>query len=236
MIYTYCDESCHLGNDGNDIMVLGALTCPESSKQKIFDQIRAIKEKHGMSTWVEMKWTKVSGNKLKFYQDVIDYFFDNRLLNFRAVVATGKRNLNHHQFNNDHDLWYYKMYFLLLRPITYPDDTYRIFLDIKDTRGGMKTKKLHEVLCNNIYDFNKTVIRDIKQVHSNESELLQICDLLIGALSFFHRGLYYTDEGSSAKKEIIDTIVKRTGSDLTESTPKSENKFNLFIWQPRGNY
>ena len=36
---------------------------------------------------------------------------------------------------------------------------YDIFLDIKDTRSADKTKKLHEVLSNTMYDFNKNIIK-----------------------------------------------------------------------------
>ena len=47
-----------------------------------------------------------------------------------------------------------------------PSNEYRIFIDIKDTKGGPKVKKLHEVLCNYRYDFKHKVIRDIKQINS----------------------------------------------------------------------
>ena len=45
------------------------------------------------------------------------------------------------------------MYFDMLKIILDPNARYRIYIDIKDTRGGAKIAKLHEVLCNNIYDF-----------------------------------------------------------------------------------
>jgi len=41
----YCDESCHLENDGNDIMVLGAIMCDEIVKNQVFKEIKLIKVK-----------------------------------------------------------------------------------------------------------------------------------------------------------------------------------------------
>jgi len=35
------------------------------------------------------------------------------------------------------------MYFTMLRPIFTAPHRYRIYLDVKDTRGGPKTRKLH---------------------------------------------------------------------------------------------
>ncbi|WP_201506245.1 DUF3800 domain-containing protein, partial [Klebsiella oxytoca] len=125
---------------------------------------------------------------------------------------------------------------LLLDPFTLPNNNYRIFIDIKDSRGGKKVKKLHEVLCNNKYDFNKEIIEDIKQIHSHESEVLQLCDLFIGALSFFHRGLYLHSNSSVAKKAMIEKIKEMSGWSLNHSTSRAESKFNLFIWQPRRSF
>lgn len=48
----YCDECCHLLNDGNSIMVLGGVWCPKDRVRKINEDIRAIKEKYSMLiTW-----------------------------------------------------------------------------------------------------------------------------------------------------------------------------------------
>ena len=44
----YCDESCHLENDGQQAMVLGAVWCPSDKRREIADRIREIKIKHGL--------------------------------------------------------------------------------------------------------------------------------------------------------------------------------------------
>lgn len=233
MINIYCDESCHIENDHNDIMVLGALACPTTLKSQINKEIRQIKLKHNLSSWFEIKWTKVSNSKADFYLELIDYFFNNNYLKFRGIVAKGKKELNHQKFNNTYDEWYYIMYYYLLNPMIYPEEQYKIFIDIKDTQGGKKVNKLHDVLSNSHYDFSKRVVKDIKQVHSNESEILQLCDLLIGALSYYHRYLFISGQNKT-KKEIIEKITTNIERSLNTKTPLNENKFNLFIWEPRG--
>lgn len=60
---------------------------------------------------------------------------------------------------------------------------------MKDTRGGPKTRKLHDVLATSLYDFDRECIERVQQVRSHESELLQLTDLLIGALTYANRGL-----------------------------------------------
>lgn len=63
MKYIYCDESCHLEHDNAKAMLLGAITCPAEEKIRICAEIRAIKKRHGLSTWSEIKWTGVSPSK-----------------------------------------------------------------------------------------------------------------------------------------------------------------------------
>lgn len=60
------------------------------------------------------------------------------------------------------------MYFDMLKAILSEDHRYRIFLDIKDTLGGKRVAKLHEVLSNNLYDFDREIVSSVQLVHSHE--------------------------------------------------------------------
>ena len=184
----YCDESCHLEHDGESAMTIGGIWCPQSKKDEIFHRIREIKEEHGLSKNFEIKWNKVSPGQLDFYMDIVNYFFDNSDLHFRVLVIPNKQELKHDLFSQTHDDFYYKMYFNMLKTLFEPGCGYNIYIDIKDTRGQRKVEKLHEVLCNNHYDFDRNLIRKVQQVRSEEVELVALADLLIGALSFIHRG------------------------------------------------
>lgn len=226
----YCDESCHLEHDGQKAMAIGGVWCSEERKDEIFRRIREIKVEHGLSRWMEIKWNKVSDGQLDFYMDVVNYFFDNSDLHFRVLVVPDKQMLRHGVFNQTHDTFYYKMYFDMLKTLFEPGYGYNIYVDIKDTRGQKKVEKLHEILCNNHYDFNREMIRRVQQVRSEEVELVAVADLLTGAVSYLHRGL----EASAAKLRLIERIRSRSGYDLMRSTLYRENKFNVFVW--RGGY
>lgn len=223
----YCDESCHLENDHQKVMVLGAVWCPVEKTREISTRIREIKRKHTLSPQFEIKWTKVSPSKIQFYLDIIDYFFDNDDLHFRALIVPDKSALRHSEFNQVHDDFYYKMYFDMLKIIISPDASYHIYIDIKDTKSAKKAKKLHDVLCNNQYDFSRTIIKRLQTVRSNEIELMQLSDLLIGIISYSNRGL----SSSLAKNTLVERFRSRSGYRLTHSTLYREEKVNLFHWK-----
>jgi len=223
----YCDESCHLENDHQSTMVLGAVWCSLEKASEISKSLREIKTRHGMKPNFEVKWTKVSPAKIDFYREFVEYFFDEDDLHFRALIVPNKSKLQHGAFSGqDHDVWYYKMYFDMLKVIFNPEAHYRVYLDIKDTHGGAKIAKLHDVLCNNMYDFSREIIERIQLVRSHEVDLLQLADLLIGAVSYVNRGL----AGSSAKRALVELIRQESSYELTRTTLLREDKVNLFRW------
>jgi hypothetical protein len=229
LIHVYCDESCHLENDQAKAMVLGAVWCPASHRAMLARRLKALKNTYGLAPNFEIKWVKVSPALLDFYRAALDVFFDEPLLHFRALVVPDKQALNHACFSQSHDEFYYKMWYLLLNPLINPSDRYRIFLDIKDTQGQAKVTKLHDVLCNANYDFDREVIQSIELVHSHDVLLLQLADLLMGAVGYMHRGL----QESSAKLALVTHIRHRSGLSLERSSLLREEKFNLFVWRPR---
>ncbi|MFH1565398.1 MAG: DUF3800 domain-containing protein [bacterium] len=226
----YCDETNHLEHSPVKIMGLGSVWCPLSRVKNISEEIREIKKCHGLNPEFEIKWTKVSPAKQLFYQDIIDYFFDNDDLSFRAVMIN-KNILDHNKFKQYHDDWYYKMYFTLLSKIISPKDDYSIYLDIKDTKSQEKVKKLQEILRNSIYDFDKSILKNIQQVRSHEVNILQLSDLFLGVLQFVNRD----DVKSEAKKNLIEQVKKRSRYSLVKTTLPSENKFNIFYWKGNNN-
>ena len=222
----YCDESCHLEHDRQKVMLLGAIWCPFEKARETAQAIRVIKEKHGLGRDFEIKWTKVSPGKIGFYADLIDYFFAEEDLHFRALIVADKAKLQHDAYGQSHDEWYFKMYFTMLKAILRPNASYRIYLDIKDTRSAPKVKKLQDVLCNNAYDFSREIIQKVQTVRSHEVEQLQLADLLIGAIAYANRNL----SGSKAKQHLVELIREHSGYSLTRSTLYKEEKLNLFRW------
>ncbi len=227
--HIYCDESCHLEHDHQSVMVLGAIRCPAEKRREISVALRDIKSRHGLKPTFELKWTKVSPAKADYYKDVVDFFMDANNLAFRAVVVPDKSKLRHAEFEQTHDDFYYKLYFQLIRHWLREDDHFRVFLDVKDTKSWAKTQKLHEILANSQYDFNRSIVQSIELVRSEHVELVQLADLLTGCVSYANRGL----KTNAGKLAVVERLQHRSSRRLTRTTLVAEPKVNLFVWQPR---
>ena len=70
----FCDESCHLEKDSSNVMVLGALSCPENAVEHLTKKIKYLRHKHNYLT--ELKWTKLIGKQADFYRELLDMFLD----------------------------------------------------------------------------------------------------------------------------------------------------------------
>lgn len=226
----YCDESCHLEHDRIPVMGFGLISVDSSKVRDISREITAIKKDAGCTG--ELKWTKVSPKNVGFYCDLIDYFFSREELSFRALIVHDKDKLDHSCYNaGSHDLFYYKMYYYLIRNVVEydRDKEWRVYIDIKDTRSALKVHKLREVLASNFHDYDSRMIGKIQQIRSDESAILQMTDFILGAVVYATRA----ESGSVAKLAVVKRLREQSKQSLKASTAPWESKFNLFHFHPR---
>lgn len=221
----YCDESCHLENDGISAMAWGGVYCEKRHVRELSTKVREIKTKYGVGPQFEAKWKKISPGKEDFYLSLIDLFLEEKQLRFRGLMAPDKQRIEKSTVEN----WYFDMYSIMLRPIFDAPHCYRIYLDVQDTRGGERMKNLREALTKDMQESDKERIGQIQQVPSHESELMQITDLLIGALTYANRGL----TANKAKFKIVTRLRDRLGLNLmTNTSALSLGKFSMIVWKP----
>ena len=212
----YCDESCHLENDHKDFMFLGSVNCSYLQVERHCKRINELKKEHNF--YAEIKWTKVSRSKIRFYLDLVDYFFDTDL-KFRAI-GINKSKINNDIFLQTYDDFYYKMYYQLLYYNINSLYSYNVYLDIKDTLSAHKVRKLREILNTKL-----GVFRNVQNIRSHESLLMQLADFLMGAISY---NINVAEHKNIAKKQIIEKIKRHTKmQDLGKTN--YDDKLNLFF-------
>lgn len=228
----YCDESCHLEHDRINVMALGGIWCKKNRMQQISSDIRGIKQKYGVSATAETKWTKIGPTKKQLYIDLINYFFDCDDLFFRCLLVPDKSKLSHEKYHQTHNEWYYKMYYEMLKILFHKQNIYNVYLDYKDTHSYYRCKELHNILCSAAHDDSRTMINKVQPIKSDEVQIMQLVDILIGAIAYENRIFPDDHEKSLTKLSIVDLIRTRSGCDLHTKTGYRQKKFNLFIWEP----
>ena len=217
----YCDESCHLENDGKRYMVLGSVSSAYNQVKRHTERINNLKDKHKFNA--EIKWSKVSQSKVQFYKELVDYFFDTDL-RFRAVVVD-KNKVDNESFGHDYDTFYYKMYYSLLNHNKNSLYNYNVYLDIKDDLSAYKVERLKDILNTKF-----GIFRNVQNIRSHESILMQLADFIMGAISY---NLNNKDQKVSAKTQIIERIKMHSEQYLNASSNWAESKLNLFFIELR---
>ena len=205
----YCDESCHLKNDGKQFMILGYISVSYNKVKKIKEEIKDLRLKYKNSLEV---------NYL-FYSELVDLFFDRTDINFRAIIVDKSKYIAN-KCGNDYDKFYYLMYYQLIYHMLDVGCNYNIYLDIKDDLSNYRIEELKKIL-----NVQMGVIEKIQHVRSHELDILQLCDLFIGAISY---NLNNSEKSSQPKLRLIDKLKNLSRTDLENTTYKNMRKFNLF--------
>jgi hypothetical protein len=226
----FCDESCHLEHDRANIMVLGAIHCTADKAIALTKHMKWLRHHHNYTP--ELKWNKLNKHQWPLYRDLIDMITADTDVRFKTTVVLNKKILDHHQYNaGSHSEFYYKMFYYTLRDFLKEGNAYRIYLDYMDTLGAEKTRKLCEVLQNGTRWQLKA---EANVVQSYEVQLIQLCDLLIGAVAYRNRD--DIEHTSAIKMQFVEYLESKLGYSLNNGTPPWEEQFNIFRFQPRRPY
>jgi hypothetical protein len=228
----YCDESQQeLFGSPTELRkgkftIIGGLWIEASIRQDVKEAIKKLRDKYNLHG--EFKWTRVSPSKLAFYLELIDLFFATDSMRFRCLVLPALQ-LDAIRFHSgDNELMFYKFYYQLLHHWIEDANTYRIFVDMKTNRVGGRLERLREVLASaNRFAF----VEQIQALPSNEVDLLQLVDVLIGAVSYH----FHSRKGSNAKLRVVNRIEEHLGHPIRKTTRHVE-KFNVFLWRPGGGW
>ncbi|SDQ31910.1 Protein of unknown function [Pseudoxanthomonas sp. CF385] len=241
MRHVFIDESCQ---NAHQFMVLGALIVPGQIVKETEEAFEAELVRQGMSA--ELKWTKVSRAKLAAYQGSIDFYFNwlhPRGASFQALIVNC-HELDHRTFNQgDPDLGFNKfLYQLLYQKVGKRfGDMERVVVDLDARNSTRHVTELQNVL-------NTTMIRDngdpgrapfarVAHRNSKSTRLLQLTDLLTGAIAWHKNSHDARPDCSAAKSALADHTARSVNlRRLGNSTSKSEDRLGVwnFALQRRG--
>jgi hypothetical protein len=221
----YCDESRpELFVAGPTATItahaaIGSVWLATDSRKILKERVSELRSTHGI--WGEAKWTKVGMKSLAFYCDLVDLLLLDPGVRFRAIVIEAHK-LDLARFHQaDAELGFYKFYYQALHHWTLEGKTARVFCDAKVNRDLSRLQTLKRVLNRK---FDTPCIDSIYSVESRESSIVQLCDVLLGAVQAkFNESIV----SSQAKAELLGHIEDRIGHPLG-ATFQSERQFNIF--------
>ena len=230
-IEVYCDESrqeffARAGASLDAYTLIGSLWIDSENRKEYIQQIKGLRKRHNYNH--EFKWTKVGLKNLGFFTELVQMFFKAPDMKFRCIVLPAK-DLSAVRFHeSDNELMFYKFYYQVLHHWILDGNNYRIYLDLKTNRSKNRLRVLHKCLS------NANLLADIKLVQalpSREVELIQLVDVLVGAVGYRFHNL-----GGSKAKLLVQNEIERHLKHPIIPTHRNEPKFNIFLFRPGGGW
>lgn len=221
----YCDEcrqdllvNKNVIGKNNRYTVLGGIWIDKDAREEFKNEINKLRKKYNV--YGEIKWKKVSNDKINFYKEVIRVFFKSKKIAFRAIIIDSKIFDITKYHNNSLELGFYKCYYQLLKEWIKPPIEYSVFLDYRKDKSRKRAYDLKTCINNHL---KTDTIKNIQFINSKESTLLQVEDIIMGCVGYKYNFEY---QGvSKAKNEILKEIEKYEKICETNSQKK---KFNIF--------
>jgi len=231
LLHVYCDES---HQTADRYMVIGGVICLRNERPSVLAAIQDYRGKYGMLA--ELKWTKVSQQKLDAYLALADLVHTQRKhIHYRAIVIDTSE-IDHRRYNrNDPELGFYKlMYQFLLHSFggyLSPRDTCIIHLDQRTT-SHYKLSTLWAVLNNGMhkkYPCLAKPVRSIEAADSHKHDLIQVADIVTGAIGFEMNGWDLKPGAKPAKVQLASHIAALAGlADLRHATQERDHWFGVW--------
>lgn len=216
----YCDESCIeaiFDKEAHKYSVIGGVWIPAHYRKELKEELNVIKEKYAIKG--ELKWNKVSPKYIDLYKEIVSLFFSSCNIRFRVIVLDAS-NINNEVYNQSSgELGFYKFYYQLIQHWLYDNNAYSIFLDHKINAYKSRVHELWRILR---YSTNAD-IENVQALPSEESVIIQLADILTGAVA----ARFNCNTTSVAKKEVIKLIETSLGHPISP-TKRDEQKFNVF--------
>jgi len=244
-LLAFCDEASH---NQEKYFVLGAVyfVLQEGADvavavTEVERQLAELKENHGIGA--RLKWGKVPTKPGKYfdgYKSFIKEFLETDGVYFKCIVVdTHKYPLNNSKlWAGDALVGYQKFYCVFLADglmQRYPNYYYEVVIDefagvncvdLERTVEGRYVKKARPP--NAMYHCS------VKAGDEENSNLLQLTDLLVGAVAFaWNGGMERKSSRAESRRGLATWLEKELRINLRQATPWAAQKFNIWVLTPR---
>lgn len=209
-----------------------------STLKPAYKTLAQYREKHDMMS--ELKWSKVSNQKIKEYKVLLDYFFamnNKNLFHFYSIIFDNHK-WDHREYNDgDRDIGLSKLYYQLIlhKCVKTHGKKNSLFIKLDRRNSSTSLYQLQEMLNTAAYRDYGIWPSPVKQLVSEDSkkcDLLQLNDVVLGAVCAARNGRHLIEGGKVSKKELAEYVLLKSGLGTFEKDSSIGQK-RFTVWNMR---
>lgn len=232
----YADES---GISQDRFTVVGGLCMHKTTAQSVYASLREYREKHKMFS--ELKWSKISDQKVEQYAALVDLFFalnNNNMVQFHSVIFDSHK-WKHNKYNGgDRDVGLSKLYYsLILHKFVKrcaKDGSLFVCLDKRNSSTSLHAlRSMLNSAARRDFGVNEP-LGQLTARDSKQDDLLQMNDVILGAVSAIRNGKHLLANGRKSKKEIAEKVLEMSGIEkFSSDSPSTVHRFTVWNFRAR---
>lgn len=218
--------------------MVGGTATSSDALRSIYSRIFDLRKRHGM--FAEFKWSKVSNQKVDAYRDLIELYFD---LSEKGLVSFHGATFDNHKWKHslyndgDRDLGLSKNYYQLIlhRFIRFYGEQASLYICLDRRFSSTKLPDLQRILNSGAkkdYGLSFGPVRTLEAKDSKKDDMLQINDVILGAVSSVKNGRHEDLATRSSKAELAKLVLQNSGlGSFDKDSPPQATSFT--IWNRR---
>ncbi len=227
--FCFLDESGRLCDGTNPFFTIGVIKC--SQPYYLYSKLQYERTRVGF--YDEMKFNKISNKNYSFIKFAIDSFLDTISFNLYSYTLDKNGLYFKTQFNNDQWKAYEEISVrLLLDGVLGGDqnnDNNEIIILLADHVTTPKSVKYEVSVKNKInQQKNRLAIAGVCRFDSKGNDLLQVVDLIIGAINYDLKLNFNLVSGDKHKIKFLEYLKPQLGI-KTFVDGYRDRKFNIFV-------
>ena len=220
--FCFLDETGVLSDQQEQYFTVGIL----KMSQPYYLQSKLFFERSKIKFYDEMKFNKLSKNNVNFAKTAIDALFETRSVNFCSYSINTKSDYFLKNFDRNTWLAYEQITLKLLDVALHNQEIIILIADYvttpKNIRFEVETKKKFN------QNKKRLALAGVCRFDSKSNDLIQLVDLLIGAITYDIKLSKKLVDGSRYKIEIVDYLKNKLGTDAFVKGFKNYN-FNILV-------
>jgi hypothetical protein len=230
VLHYYCDCSSYAGD--NKYAVVGGVAVKAHMVESLNSQIQSLKDEIGMKS--EFKWSEYrGGRKIATYLALVDLFYQaiqRDDLHFHAMIVDFEKFDHHRKGRGAPHLSINKMYYqLMLHEVCRRyGEKWRIVMFPDHGPDSDEIGKFRNGICANAYkkyNAKPNCLREIHPTPSKRINLLQMTDVIIGALAAQRENRAVKAVKADLRRYVM---AKSHVQDLSIDTRRDERQFSIW--------
>lgn len=231
------DES---GISGDRFTVVGGLCMHRSTVEQAYKSVSQFRDRTGMHK--ELKWSKITDSKQPHYEALVELFYalnSTNHVHFHSIIFDSHQS-NHSKYNQgDADIGLSKLYYQLIihKFVKRYASMGSLFVCLDRRNSSTSLHDLRRIInagAKKVLGADTDPVAQLISRDSKSCDLLQLNDVILGAVCAARNGRHLLANGRKSKKALAKMVLEKSGLESFElDSPRNVSRFTVWNFRNR---